>query len=65
MSLWRLKYNMKFYTIESGNKQYVAVEKGDRKLVTLKSMGVSVNDMNDLIAHYDELYASIRKGLEA
>lgn len=56
---------MKFYTIESGNKQYVAVEKGDRKLITLESMGVSVNDMNDLIARYDELNASIRKGLEA
>lgn len=56
---------MKFYTIESDNKQYVAVETSDKKLVTLESMGVSVNDMNDLIARYDELNAPIKKGLEA
>jgi 2-keto-4-pentenoate hydratase/2-oxohepta-3-ene-1,7-dioic acid hydratase in catechol pathway len=56
---------MKFYTIESDNKQYVAVEKGNKKLVTLESMGVSVNDMNDLIARYDELNVPIKKGLDA
>ncbi len=31
---------MKFYTIEFNDKQYVAVEKGDRRLVSLESMGM-------------------------
>jgi len=38
---------MKFYTIEFNDKQYVAVEKGDKKLVTLEAMGIGVKDMND------------------
>ncbi len=29
---------MKFYTIEFNDKQYVAVEKDDKKLVTLESI---------------------------
>ncbi len=56
---------MKYYTIEYDTKQYVAVEKDNKKLVTLKSMGIGVNDMNDLILRYDELSERIRKSLDA
>ncbi len=41
---------MKFYTIEFNDKQYVAVEKSDKKLVTLEAMGIGISDMNDLIS---------------
>ena len=56
---------MKFYTIEFNDKQYVAVEKDDKMLVTLESIGIGVSDMNDLICRYDELHALIKRGLEA
>lgn len=54
---------MKLYTIEVNNKQYVAVENKNKKLVTLDSVGIKVKDMNELIIHYDELCNGIEKAL--
>ena len=54
---------MKLYTIEVNNKQYVAVENKNKKLVTLDSVGIKVKDMNELIIHYDELRNGIEKAL--
>ncbi len=56
---------MKLYTIESENKQYAAVEGKDGKLYTLKTLGIEVKDMNDLILHFDELCPLIIKELAA
>lgn len=56
---------MRFYTIEVNDKVYGAVENGNKKLVTLDSMGICVNDMNDLIARFDELRDTIEKALAA
>ena len=39
---------MRLYTIESENKQYVAVEGKDGRPVALDSLGINVKDMNDL-----------------
>ncbi len=54
---------MKLYTIEVNNKQYVAVENRDKKLVTLESIGINVKDMNELIIRYDELRDGMEKAL--
>ena len=56
---------MRLYTIEVNDKVYEAVENGNKKLVTLDSMGINVNDMNELIVCYDELRDSIEKALAA
>ena len=56
---------MRLYTIEVNDKVYEAVENGNKKLVTLDSMGIHVNDMNDLIARFDELRDTIEKALAA
>ena len=56
---------MRLYTIEVNDKAYVAVENGNKKLVTLDSMEIHVNDMNDLIARFDELRDTIEKALAA
>ena len=50
---------MKLYTIEKNEKELVAVEGKDGRLVALESLGVVVADMNDLICRYDELKLSI------
>jgi len=56
---------MRFYTIEVGGKEYVAVENSDNKLVTLESMGLKVSDMNDLIVQFDSLRSDIDNCLKA
>ncbi|MCR5604224.1 MAG: fumarylacetoacetate hydrolase family protein [Lachnospiraceae bacterium] len=55
---------MRLYTIESENRQYVAVERKDGRLITLNSMGIKVKDMNDLIFRFDEISPLIRSGLK-
>ena len=55
---------MRLYTIESDNKQYVAVEGKDGRPVTLDSLGINVKDMNDLILHFDEMRFLIADRLE-
>ncbi len=54
---------MRLYTIEANDKAYVAVENKKKKLVTLDSLGICVNDMNELIARFDELHDAIEKAL--
>ena len=46
---------MRLYTIESENKQYVAVEGKDGRPVTLDSLGIIVKDMNELSRRFDEI----------
>ena len=55
---------MRLYTIESENKQYVAVEGKDGRPVALDSLGINVKDMNELIRRYDELSLTITDRLE-
>ena len=55
---------MKLYTIEKEGRQYVTVGNSEGGLITLESMGISVKDMNDLIARYDDLYPLIEEGLK-
>lgn len=44
---------MRLYTIESENKQYVAVEGKDGRPVALDSLGINVKDMNELIRRFE------------
>ena len=55
---------MRLYTIESENKQYVAVEGKDGRPVTLDSLGIIVKDMNELIQRFDEISLLIVGRLE-
>ena len=55
---------MRLYTIESENKQYVAVEGKDGRPVALDSLGINVKDMNELIRRFDELSLTITGRLE-
>ena len=55
---------MRLYTIESENKQYVAVEGKDGRPVTLDSLGIIVKDMNELIRRFDEISLLIASRLE-
>ena len=55
---------MRLYTIESENKQYVAVEGKDGRPVALDSLGINVKDMNELIRRFDELSLTITDRLE-
>lgn len=55
---------MKLYTIESENKQYVAVEGKNSRPVALNLLGIEVKDMNDLISHFDEMKPKIVEGLK-
>lgn len=40
---------MKLYTIECNGKTFVAAETNNGKLFDLESLGIHVNDMNELI----------------
>ena len=55
---------MRLYTIESENKQYVAVQGKDGNPVTMDSLGISVKDMNELIRLFDEISPLIAGRLE-
>ncbi len=55
---------MRLYTIESENKQYVAVEGKDGRPVALDSLGINVKDMNELIRRFDEMSLTITGRLE-
>ncbi|MCR4851930.1 MAG: fumarylacetoacetate hydrolase family protein [Lachnospiraceae bacterium] len=55
---------MRLFTVESGNRQYVAVEGKSGSPVTLDSLGISVNDMNELIRHFDEMSPIISSLIE-
>ena len=55
---------MKLYTIESENRQYVAVEGKNGRPVALNLLGIEVKDMNDLISHFDEMKPKIVEGLK-
>ena len=55
---------MRLYTIESENKQYVAVQGKDGNPVTMDSLGISVKDMNELIRRFDEISPLIAGRLE-
>jgi len=54
---------MRLYTIEVNDKAYVAVENKSKMLVTLDSLEIHVNDMNELIVCFDELRGAIKKAL--
>jgi len=56
---------MRLYTVESKNDQHVALEYKDGRLVSFKSLGINVKDMNDLILRFDEIYPVIVSLLEA
>ena len=56
---------MRLYTVESKNGQHVALEYKDGRLVSFKSLGINVKDMNDLILRFDEIYPVIVSLLEA
>lgn len=56
---------MRLYTVESKNDQQVALEYKDGRLVSFKSLGINVKDMNDLILRFDEIYPVIVSLLEA
>ena len=55
---------MRLYTIESENKQYVAVQGKDGNPVTMDSLGISIKDMNELIRRFDEISPLIADRLE-
>ena len=46
---------MKFCTIEINGKEKVAVLSEKNRAVTIESLGLEVNDMNDLIKRYNEV----------
>lgn len=56
---------MRLYTVESKNDQHVAVQCKDGRLVSFKSLGINIKDMNDLILHFDEIYPKIGSLLES
>lgn len=51
---------MRLYTIRYKDKEEVAVENPKGKLCLLSTVGIAVQDMNDLISRYDELKDDIR-----
>ncbi len=50
---------MRLYTIKTGTEEGVAVQKAEGAIIPLKTLGISVGDMNELIDRYDELKDSI------
>lgn len=51
---------MRLYTIKTGTEEGVAVQKAEGAIIPLKTLGISVGDMNELIDRYDELKDSIK-----
>ena len=56
---------MKLFTVLSGNKELVAAETADGKLIAVEAMDVNAADMNDLIDHWDELGSVLAEKLAA
>ncbi len=54
---------MRLYTIDVNGIEYVAVEGSEKCMITLDSIGIKVNDMNELICRFDELKDAIRQAL--
>ena len=56
---------MKLFTVLSGNKELVAAETADGKLIAVEAMDVNAADMNDLIDRWDELGSVLAEKLAA
>ena len=52
---------MRFYTIKKDDKELVAVETMQGRIIPLEKLGINVADMNELICRYDELKDFIQK----
>ncbi len=55
---------MKFCTIEINGKEKVAVLSEKNRAVTIESLGLEVNDMNDLIKRYNEVEKKIQTAVK-
>jgi len=57
---------MRLYTLklEKTNENVVAVEGADRQLYAVSDMGVSVNDMNELIAVWNDVKGQLADGIQ-
>ena len=56
---------MKLFTVLSGNKELVAAETADGKLIAVEAMDVNAADTNDLIDRWDELGSVLAEKLAA